>query len=136
MNSLSGKIKDITTEGDLSLVKIEVRDIEFKSIVVEKPQTTTYLKIGNQVNILFKETEVIVGHPSTDNISLQNRILCRIIDIKKGKLLSELQLSFDKLLVRAIITSNAVDQLDLQTGKEVLALIKTNEIMLSPVQDK
>ena len=133
MNSLSGKIKDITTEGDLSLVKIEVRDIEFKSIVVEKPQTATYLKIGNQVNILFKETEVIIGHPSIDNISLQNRIMCRIIDIKKGKLLSELQLSFDKLLVRAIITSNAVDQLDLQTGKEVLALIKTNEIMLSPV---
>ena len=133
MNALTGIIREITTEGELSLVKIAVQDTGFTSIVVEKPQTSAYLKAGNQVKLLFKETEVIIGHPSTDKISLQNRMLCRIVQIKKGKLLSELQLAFGKFHVRAVITSNAVDQLGLQTGKEVLALIKTNEIMLSPV---
>ena len=133
MNTLKGIIREIITEGELSLVKIAVQDTRFTSIVVEKPQTSAYLKTGNEIKLLFKETEVIIGHPSTDQISLQNRMSCRIVQINKGKLLSELQLAFGKFQVRAVITSNAVHQLNLQTGKEVLALIKTNEIMLSPV---
>ena len=133
MNSFPGKITGITTEQNLSLVKIEVQGVEFKSIVVEKPQSASYLKIGQPVNILFKETEVIIGDASTKYISLQNRILCQILKVNKGKLLSELLLSFGNLWMRAVITSNAVTQLNLDEGVEVMALIKTNEIMLSPV---
>ena len=133
MNSFPGKITDITTEQNLSLVKIEVQGVEFKSIVVEKPQSASYLKIGQPVNILFKETEVIIADASTKYISLQNRILCQILKVNKGKLLSELLLAFGNLKVRAVITSNAVNQLNLQEDAEVMALIKTNEIMLSPV---
>ena len=133
MNSFPGQITGITTEQNLSLVKIEVQGVEFKSIVVEKPQSVSYLKIGQRVNILFKETEVIIGDPSTKYISLQNRVLCQILQVNKGKLLSELLLSFGNLKMRAVITSNAVTQLNLQAGAEVMALIKTNEIMLSPV---
>ena len=133
MNSLPGKIIGVTTEGNLSLVEVRVQGLAFKSIVVENPETANYLKTGHQVNILFKETEVIIGAPSTDQVSLQNRMLCQILKVNKGKLLSELQLSFGKLPIRAIITSNAVTQLNLEVGNEVLALVKTNEIMLSPV---
>lgn len=132
MNSLPGKIKEVTSEGNISLVKINVAHIEFKSIVVETPQTTTYLKMGHRVKILFKETEVIIGHSTTHPISLQNRMLCKILAINKGKLLSELQLSVGIHEVTAIINSHAVDQLHLQPGHEVSAFVKTNEVMLSP----
>ncbi|MDN5213988.1 TOBE domain-containing protein [Fulvivirgaceae bacterium BMA12] len=133
MNVLPGTIKEIITEGDLSLVKVEVLDTTFKSIVVENPQTSHYLKIGHQVNLLFKETEVVIGLPDADHISLQNRMLCEIQHINKGKLLSDLSLSFKQHTLNAVITSHAVEQLKLQPQDQVVALIKTNEIMLSPV---
>ncbi len=132
MNILPGIIKEIITESDLSLVKVEVLDTTFKSIVVENPQTSHYLKTGHQVNMLFKETEVIIGLPAVDHISLQNRMLCEIQHINKGKLLSDLSLSFHRHRLNAVITSHAVEQLKLQPQDQVVALIKTNEIMLSP----
>ena len=133
MNVLPGIIKEITSEGNLALVKVAVLDTVFKSIVVENPHTPHYLKTGHQVNMLFKETEVIIGLPGTEGISLQNRMLCQIKEINKGKLLSDLLLSFNHHLLHAIITSHAVEQLKLRPQDQVTALIKTNEMMLSPI---
>ena len=132
MNSLPGKITDISSEGGISLIKIDVQNTEFKSIVVETPQTSGYLKRGRHIKLLFKETEVIIAHPEVHHLSLQNKMLCEILSINNGKLLSELLLAFGEFRITAIITSHAVDQLDLQTGNEVLAFVKTNEVMLSP----
>ena len=100
------------------------------SIVIETPKTARYLKVGVPIKVMFKETEVIIGKISKD-ISLQNRIPVKVVKIKKGQLLSQVDLQFGKLTISSIITSNAVEQLQLAVGTDVIAMIKTNEIMLS-----
>jgi len=109
---------------------VEVSNIMITSIVIETPETAGYLKVGTPIKVMFKETEVIIGKISKD-ISLQNRIPVKVGHIKKGQLLSQLDLQFGNHTISSIITSNAVNQLQLAVGTDAIAMIKTNEIMLS-----
>jgi molybdopterin-binding protein len=133
MNVLSGHIIEITTEEEISLVKVDAAKNIFTAIVIDTPEKYAYLKPGHPVRLLFKETEVIITTTSPLAISVQNRIACLIKKIHTGKLLCELTLGLEgsDKEIRSIITRNACEQLSLQTGHKVTALIKTNEVSLS-----
>ncbi len=131
MNVLPGKIVDVQVKGNLSLVIIEVGQLKLTSIVIETPDTANYLRPDQVVKVMFKETEVVIGYEQKSQVSLRNRIPVRIIAIRRGKLLSELKLAFKGHTIYSIITSQSVDQMELSAGTKVLAMIKTNEVMLS-----
>lgn len=131
MNSLSGIINQIEVNGSLSLVSIKVGDCDFKSIVVETPETAEFLKVDGPINVLFKETEVVISTDSNPQISLRNKMKALIQTIEKGKLLSKITMATNAGNVISIITTNAVKQLNLVEGSSVLAMVKTNEVLLS-----
>ncbi|MDO9274230.1 MAG: TOBE domain-containing protein [Lutibacter sp.] len=132
MNILKGNITSIKGSESLSLVKNAVGSTIFTSIIIDTPESETYFKTGNSVKVYFKETEVIIAKNEPLNISIQNKIICIIDSIRNGEILSELQLSFGEFTIKSIITTNAVKILNLKNGDTVLALIKTNEVSLSP----
>ncbi len=131
MNTLKGHITDLTVDGTLTLVDAAVGDVHFSAIVIDTPDTAAYLKVGNGVEVVFKETEVIIGLPNVEGISLRNRVPGTIQKLQKGDLLSRLELQTDIGTVSSIITTNAVRALELEVGSEVVAMVKTNEVMLS-----
>jgi molybdopterin-binding protein len=124
MNKLIGNITSIKTSDVISLIKIIVGDILFTSIVIDTPETLDYLKIGNAINLYFKETEIIISKTGDLKISLQNQIPCKIVSINLGLILSELHLMFGAYKITAIITSNACEHLHLQENDKIIALIK------------
>ncbi|HMG83179.1 MAG TPA: TOBE domain-containing protein [Ferruginibacter sp.] len=132
MNTLTGTITAIQSHDNLSLVKVLSDSVNFTSIVLDTPATTDYLTIGNTVQLLFKETEVIIAKNFDIAISVQNRIPCNIRSIVSGVILSQVNLSFGATMISSVITTNAVKQLGLKENDTVLALIKTNEVSLSP----
>nr|WP_106791665.1 TOBE domain-containing protein [Aquimarina sp. Aq78] len=121
----------IKTNGSLSLVTVDVGAVFFNTIIIETPDTAPYLKQGNHIKMIFKETEVIVGKGIEHSISIQNKAIGEIINIKKGQLLSTLTIDSTIGHLTAIITSDAADQLQLEIGEKITAMIKTTEIMLS-----
>jgi len=131
MNTLRGTISSIETEGNISLVRVQVGDSKLTSVIIETPQSATYLFEGNELNVLFKETEVVIGKGEEISISLQNRLECIVQNIEVGALLGKLTLQHPKGIIRSVITANAIRQLNIKVGDEVMALIKTNEVMLS-----
>ena len=131
MNSLRGEIEQIDVSGNLSLIGLKVGECHFKSIVLETPETVDYLRVGGEVDILFKETEVIIGIGDNLQISLRNKMISTIISVEKGKLLAKLVLDTNAGAVISIITSNAVENLGLKEGMQVMAMVKTNEILLA-----
>ncbi|MHA4810052.1 TOBE domain-containing protein [Flavitalea flava] len=148
MNTLQGEIIEIITADEISLVKVRADEWIFSSLVLDTPASSPYLQKGNPVKLLFKETEVIIAklpqtgsgdHPvSPLAISIQNKIECSIEKIDNGKILCELTLLMQSQKtgtawrIRSIITRNACEQLNLQPGEKIIALIKTNEVSLSP----
>lgn len=132
MNKLTGKIIGVKSDDHLSIVEMDVHDEIMKSIIIETQKTVPFLESGNELNIMFKETEVSIAKNITGEFSLQNKLNCVIKSIQKGKLLSSITLDFKGTEISSIITTAAVDQLALSDKDHVLALIKTNEVMISP----
>jgi len=133
VNTLTGHIFQIDTQDQLSLVHVDVGAYIFKSIILENPDTADYLREGQRVQLLFKETEVVLGKPEVEKVvSMQNRVPGTVAEIKRGRLLSEVTVTSEIGTVRSIITTGSVDKLNLTVGEAVTALIKTNEIMLAP----
>ena len=131
MNILIGAIKEIEVNGELSIVRVDVNGNLLSTIVIDTPETAPFLKQGNPVRVIFKETEVIIGVGDMKGISLRNKFLGKIKVMKKDLLLSKITVDTAVGEISSIITSNAVDQLKLHEGMEVCAMIKTNELMLS-----
>ena len=133
MNRLSGKIKFIKSDEYFSIVEIDVNGVILNSIIIETPETVSFLKIGSPMNIMFKESEVSIAKNLSGKISLQNKIPCFVKKIERGKLLSKIFLDCKGSTINSIITTTAVEQLELKINDEVLAMVKTNEVMLAPL---
>jgi len=132
MNSLKGHIKEVQVNGSLSLVTVALSDeILFRTIIIETPETASYLSVGHMVKVLFKETEVVIGKDVKHLISLQNQLRGEVKRVERGLLLSNIIINTPVGDISSIITTNAVDQLNLKEELTVCAMVKTNEIMLS-----
>ena len=132
MNNLSGKIKHIKNSEYLSEVSIKLENNSiFNVFLVETPQTASYLNLGQKINLLFKETEVIISMNLMPEISIQNQLKAKIIEIKPGKILSEITLKSAVGEIKSLLTSTVLQQMNFAESQEVLILVKANEIMLS-----
>lgn len=131
MNILKGTINNLTESGSLTLLSILVENITISAIVIDTPKTASYLKIGKNINVVFKETEVIIVKGATSGISMRNKFEGIIKSIASKELLSKIILETSAGKITSIITTNAVKQLDLKEGETVSAMVKTNEIMIS-----
>ena len=132
MNNLKGKIASFESQGDLSIVKINVDENTLKAIVIENPDTSTYLKKDREVNVYFKETEVVIAKNPSDQISLENRINCIVSTIEKGKILSNVELINGENRLNSVISTESLNAMNIVVNDEVTAMVKMNEIMIVP----
>lgn len=98
---------------------------------METPESADYLLNGNSITAIFKETEVVISTETNSAVSILNRIPGSIEDLAYGELLSRLKIKTADGILSAVITSEAVRLLNLKVGKEVMAMVELNEIMLS-----
>lgn len=131
MNSYTGEITDIEQDNHLSLIKVRVGEILFTSVVISPPEASSPFVKGKSIQLLFKETEVLIGRNiPAGSISLQNKIPGTITRLDTGKLLSRVDIDTPIGEVVSVVTTHAVQELQLKEGDEVTAMVKTNEIML------
>ncbi|MDN6311199.1 MAG: TOBE domain-containing protein, partial [Flavobacteriaceae bacterium] len=128
---INGQITAIKTSGSLSKVEVKAGCFDFKTIVIDTPETADYLQTGNKVKLVFKETEVAIATGELFQISLQNRISGSLLKLEIDALQAKVTLDTKIGHIKSIITADAAHQLNLQEGMTATALIKTNEVMLS-----
>ena len=131
MNRLKGKIELINSHDELLLIELNVKHIKIIAIIIGRTNDYSYLEIGNEIAILFKENEVATSTNKILDISIPNKLTCTVDSIEKGKLLSQVNLNFIDFTLSSIITTRSVQNLNLKPQDNVTALIKPNEIILS-----
>jgi len=131
MNRLKGKIALIDSHDEILWIELNVQHIKIIAINIGKPNDYSYLEIGNEIAILFKENEVTISKNKILDISIQNKLTCTIDSIFKGKISSQVNLNFSDFTLSSIITTRSVQNLNLKPQDNVTALIKPNEIILS-----
>lgn len=135
MNKLRGRITRIESNDHVSLVDVEVMGDSFTATLLETPDDAAYLKVGNPVDVLFKETEVSLAKGLSGLISLRNRMNTKVKQVRSGVILSEVLLDYHGQQISSIITTRSIKRMDIKTGDEVEALVKANEVTLMEVND-
>lgn len=64
------------------------------------------------------------------HISARNRIPAKVIEVEKGDIASRIKLSIEAAVLSSLITSEAVEKLDIKEGDEVFAVIKSTEVLI------
>lgn len=130
MNRLPGHIVAIESNGHLSLVDIAVKDDRFTAILLETPESSSLLRVGAEVEMMFKETEVSIAKNLAGQISLRNRFAVTVKAIMRGTIMSEVNMDYKGMALTSIITTRGVDRLGLAVGDTAEALVKANEMTL------
>ena len=133
MNKLSGKISKIQQSGAILLVDVDVDGHSFSAMLIESATQPEWLKTGNIIELVFKETEVSLAKNLSGLISTRNRMKCTIQQIVRGELLSKINLLFQTYTLTSAITTRSLDSLDLKPGDQVEALVKANEVSLMKI---
>ena len=130
MNKIIATITKATTSQGVALIDLQIDSIAISVLLIDVIEQPQWLKVGNQVFVLFKETEVAIAKGELGLISLRNRLASTILSIQKGELMSVLALQFNNYVIHAAITTRSVESLKLIPDDTVTALIKANEITL------
>lgn len=130
MNKLPATITAIQQAGTILLVDAQAGGHDFSVLLIESVYPPEWLKVGNAVDLVFKETEVSLAKNLQGQISTRNRMKCIVNKVDKGELLSMVTLHFNDFVLVSAITSRAVNSLQLKVGDEVEALVKANEVSL------
>jgi len=64
-------------------------------------------------------------------ISARNDLKGKILDIKLGDVVAQVTISVEAATVESIITRQSVEEMNLQKGDSVSAIIKATEVMIS-----
>jgi molybdate transport system regulatory protein len=130
MNKLVGTISQIHQAGSVMLVDINVNNYLFSAMLIASGEEYSWLRIGNHVGVIFKETEVSLAKGLSGQISLRNRMTCKVTAVTKGELLSKITLNFIGMSINSVITTRSVMAMNIAPGDEMDALVKANEISL------
>jgi molybdopterin-binding protein len=131
MNILQGVISGIQSTTHMSYVKVSLQDTSIRTVILETPDTLSYLRIDGKVKVLFKETEVILSKFNIDASSLENALSGVINKIDQGDILTRVELNTPSGKVSSIITTESFKKLNFMVSDSVFALINSSEIMLS-----
>lgn len=132
MNKLKAVIKYQKHSSGLTRIEAMCGEYLFRLLIFED---TAIERVGQGAYLLIKESEIAVSKVKLDEISISNRLECEVVAIEKGEMLCELEMTFDGIGLKSIITANSADRLGIKVGDKLYALIKANEIYLESIDD-
>jgi molybdopterin-binding protein len=70
---------------------------------------------------------------SIQSINVRNQFRGKVREIIRGPVVSEIDVDTAHGIVTSVITTRSVDELQLQPGSEVIALVKSTEVSIAKV---
>jgi len=90
LNKVFGEIIKIDYKDNFSVVEVNTNLGNLFTVVLETPETASYLKEMKSVNLLFNPTKLLLFKIKDEK--LLNVFDCKIIEIEKGEILSNILL--------------------------------------------
>lgn len=115
------------------LIDVDVDGHGFSALLIESATHPQWLRIGNVIDVVFKETEVTLAKNLSGQISMRNRMMCNVLKVNRGGLLSIITLQFQHYTILSAVTTRSVDALKIADNDKIEALVKANEISLMKI---
>jgi molybdate transport system regulatory protein len=130
-NQLVGKVSEILKGQVNSEIIIDMNGTTLKSIITNDAVKSMEIVVGEEVTAIVKASQVMISKNNPGKISARNILEAQVSDIINGMVNCELKLSVGENSVTAIITEDALKELEISKGDTVYALIKANSITLA-----
>ncbi|MCI0500325.1 MAG: hypothetical protein L0Y61_01080 [Epsilonproteobacteria bacterium] len=129
MNRIQGVIKHIKSADGITHIYVESDDKILSSVILSEDEE--YQKEEN-VNLLFKETEVMVA-TSESIVSARNSFISPITYINMDEILAEIHFDFDGVKIVSVVTRSALYDLKCKVGDKFRWFVKSNEVSIAKV---
>lgn len=100
------------------------------SVITNSAIENLNLQNSDEIVAIFKSSSVLITKDLTLNISARNKFQGKIEKITLGEVNGEVVIDIGGDMIASVITSDAVKSLELKTGDEVSAIIKSSDVMI------
>ncbi|MDY0194756.1 MAG: TOBE domain-containing protein [Sulfurovaceae bacterium] len=131
-NQLKGTITEIKKGQINSEIVLSIdQGVVLKAIITNESVDEMGLAVGEEAYAIIKASFVMVAKDKPTNISTRNIIETKVLEVKNGMVNGELKMLMGDQILTAVITEEAVEELDFKVGDTVYALIKANFVILA-----
>ncbi|WP_392961887.1 molybdopterin-binding protein [Streptomyces sp. LN245] len=131
-NQLPGTVTSVTPGEVMATVKVRLdAGQEITAAVTLEAVQELGLTPGSAVRALIKSTEVSLATGPVDGLSIRNQLPGTVTDVASGGAMARVKVRVAGGELTSAITGDAVSDLGLAAGSEVVALIKSTEVSLA-----
>lgn len=132
-NQLRGTVSGVVTGTVMAEVDVDVSGNEFVAVVTRHSVERLGLAEGDEVTVLIKATEVMLGKGSStfEGLTTRNQIPGKVSAVTTGTVMAEVTVAVGSNEIVAAVTRNSVEKLALGEGDDVVVLVKATEVMLA-----
>ena len=125
---IKAKISAIEQNDGVSVFEFSAENLSLKMLSLENLQN---LKIGDEVLLNFKSSDVFVATSPLLNCSVSNEIKAQISDIEQGQITSSLHLNAGEFEFESIISTSSLRRLNLTPGDQIYAYFKATSLYIA-----
>lgn len=129
MNKIQAKIINIKKESNAALVKLQDKHDNIFSVLMLDFDNND-INIGLVCDIIFKESEVMVAHTQSVNLSARNKFEGKVQNIEEDSIFARISFDFYGTNINSLITKEARKDLNINVGDIFIWFVKSNELML------
>ena len=130
-NQFPGTITKIADGAVNGIVTIDVNGTPVSATISMNAISELELAVGKKAYAVIKATEVMVGLGEHLPLSARNQFPGKVMSVERGAVNSIVRISvLGGCVISATISNNAVDELKLASGMDVLAVVKATSVMV------
>ena len=129
MNKIQAKIINIKKESNAALVKLQDKHDNIFSVLMLDFDNND-INIGLVCDIIFKESEVMVAHTQSVNLSARNKFEGKVQNIEEDSIFARISFDFYGTNINSLITKEARKDLNINVGDTFIWFVKSNELIL------
>ncbi len=127
MNLIPAIITDIQSIDNITIVSFKTAHYAMRMMSLELNGS---LSIGSEVILGVKATNIALAKEITGMLSISNQLKVTIEQINMGSLLCSIKFKFEDQIWESIITRDSAQRMELKTGNEMTALVKSSELSI------
>ncbi|AEY88069.1 MULTISPECIES: TOBE domain-containing protein [Streptomyces] len=131
-NQLPGTVTEVRPGEVMATVKVRLTGgQDLTAAVTLEAVEQLGLALGSPVTALVKATEVSLAANRVEGLSIRNQLRGTVIRLSLGEAMATVRVAVEGGELTAAITKDAVGDLGLFVGSDVVALIKATEVSLA-----
>lgn len=130
-NRLYGTIVNVVQGKINAHVQILWKKTPLSVIITRASCEDMHLSAGDNIHVVIKGTDIMLAKSFSGLLSARNRAVGVVRQIIEGDVLSKVVVESQGDMLHAIITNTSLKEMSIQNGDEIMAIVKSTELILS-----